>query len=201
MAWPTDRISGLTRTILFLIAVFVSPARAYEALRCDGVFGPNSSRNAIVASFGLREVVTQKIFQGGDTMNVTVVFPKNPTRRIMIEWRDPSKSRGIKRILINGNSLWSIGGVPIGMPIADVQKINGKPFKIAYFEGDIGGAVLDWQGGALEKLPGGCGLGATFAIDEKATASDALDREVSRDRTLLSDGPALRKAAPIVSEL
>jgi hypothetical protein len=87
------------------------------------------------------------------------------------------------------------------MPLAEVQRINGRPFKIAYFEGDIGGSVLDWLEGALEELSGGCGVGARFAIDESATASDAMDGEVSKERTLLSNGPALRKAKPSVLQL
>jgi hypothetical protein len=53
----------------------------------------------------------------------------------------------------------------------------------------------------FEKLPGGCRAAERFAIDENATASDALDREVSPERTLLSSGSALRKERPRVFEL
>jgi hypothetical protein len=171
-----------------------------ETFRCADHFGPNSTRATLTALFGAPEVVTQEIFYGGDTKDVTVLFPNDPARRMFIEWRDPSKQQGIKRISIIGHS-WNLDGLTIGAPLVKAEQINKRPFVLSYFEGDFGGSVIDWRGGALEKLPGGCRAAVRFAIDENATASDALDREVSPERTLLSSGSALRKERPRVVEL
>lgn len=171
-----------------------------EAFRCEGHFAPGATRAAITALFGPKQVVTREIFYGGDTKDVTFLFPDNPARRLYIEWRDPAKGQGIKYLSILGRS-WSLGGVSLGMPLDEVERINGRPFKLTYFEGDFGGSVIDWGGGTLEKLPGGCRVGVRFGIDEKSVPDDALEPEVSSERTLLSSGPALRKAKPSVLEL
>jgi hypothetical protein len=171
-----------------------------ETFRCAGQFGPNGTRAALTAAFGAQQVVTQEIFYGGDTKEVTALFPKDPTRRMFIEWRDPAKQQGIKRISIIGHS-WSLEGLATGASLVKVEQVNRKPFVLTYFEGDFGGSVIDWRGGALEKLPGGCRAAVRFAIDENATPSDALDKEVSPERTLLSSGSALRKESPKILEL
>ena len=87
-----------------------------EAFRCADHFGPASTRAALRALFGAREVVTQEMFHGGDTKDVTVLFPKDPARRMFIEWRDPSKQQGIKSISIIGHS-WDLDGLTIGAPL------------------------------------------------------------------------------------
>jgi hypothetical protein len=51
-----------------------------ETFRCAGHFGSNSTRATLTALFGAEEVVTQEIFYGGDTKDVTVLFPKDPAR-------------------------------------------------------------------------------------------------------------------------
>jgi hypothetical protein len=172
----------------------------HETFRCAGRFGSNGTRAALTAAFGAQQVVTQEIFYGGDTKNMTVLFPKDPARRMFIEWRDPAKQQGIKRISIIGHS-WSLEGLTTGTSLVKTEQVNKKPFVLTYFEGDFGGSVIDWRGGALEKLPGGCRAAVRFAIDENATASDSLDKEVSPERTLLSSGSALRKEKPRVFEL
>jgi hypothetical protein len=37
------------------------------------------------------------------------------------------------------------------MTLAEIEKINGKPFKLYGFEWDFGGRSSNWQGGELGK--------------------------------------------------
>jgi hypothetical protein len=88
----------------------------------------------------------------------------------------------------------------VGWNHFDVEKLNRRPFKISDLddEGD-GFAVVDWQGGRLSAaLPGGCKPGAGFTIEEAALHS--LEMEVS-DGMLLSNGPGLRAAKPVVGAI
>src|SRR5262249_17585108 len=40
-------------------------------------------------------------------------------------------------------------GLKLGMALEDVEKANGKPFKLSGFGWDYGGLVVDWNKGAL----------------------------------------------------
>jgi hypothetical protein len=46
-------------------------------------------------------------------------------------------------------SHWNVAGVTIGSSLAEVRKVNGKPFLVDDFDSDAGGFVRNWKGGAL----------------------------------------------------
>ncbi len=94
---------------------------------------------------------------------------------------------------------WMIGGVGIGMSLADVERVNGRPFKLLDFEGDAGGLVPDWMGGKLATLPGGCRLGAGFGINLVALSTAQWNAD--SEGTVSSDDAALRAAEPKLGEL
>jgi len=58
----------------------------------------------------------QETFSGGDTKDMTVLLPKDPARRMLVEWRDPSKQKGIKRISMMGRSC-NFDGLAIGVTL------------------------------------------------------------------------------------
>jgi hypothetical protein len=87
--------------------------------------------------------------------------------------------------------------VRLGLPIAAIEKLNGKPFQLAGFDQDNPGAALDWQGGALEKIPGGCKVSVRLVPDSKA--SD--DARKAAAGTLMSDDASVRALNPKVAEI
>jgi hypothetical protein len=101
--------------------------------------------------------------------------------------------------------LWTVAGLAIGTPLAEVERLNGSPFKLNYFEGDYGGAITSWLGGRFDKqLPGGCVLGAGVMIDVEHVPTEvqkAIDTEATTDRSLRSSGAGLRAAKPVVNEM
>jgi hypothetical protein len=84
------------------------------------------------------------------------------------------------------------------MPIAAVEKLNGKPFQLAGFDQDNSGTALDWQGGALEKIPGGCKMSVRLVPDPKAS-EDA--RKEAGGATLMSSDAAVRAVKPTIAEI
>ena len=42
------------------------------------------------------------------------------------------------------------------MTLEDVERLNGKPFKLRNVDQEYGGIVTDWRDGAMEHIPGGC---------------------------------------------
>jgi hypothetical protein len=82
------------------------------------------------------------------------------------------------------------------MSLTELERANGGPFKLLDFEGELGGYVTDWLGGKLDKLSGGCGLGAEFSMDAFNSA------QWKASGGLLSFGnAALRAAKPKLSEI
>jgi hypothetical protein len=190
--------------VLVVCCLLGMPALAAEPttpFRCEGPFGPDASHAKLAATFGSGN--TESNYDGESDSEVTILFPNNAARRLKIEWNDQKARRGLSHATITGPS-WSVAGVMIGMPLVELERLNGGPFELNYFEGDYGGAITDWLGGRFKApLSGGCGLGAYVSIDERLpeAVNKALEKEVTPDRSLLSGGAGLRAAKPVVSQI
>jgi len=180
----------------FAVAERAVPARV---LKCEGPFGRDAGQADVIKAFGASNVVEQEI-EGveGETMKASVLYPGDPKARLEITWSDEAARRG-PTIRAKDQSAWTIAsGIRIGTALADVEKINGKPFKLSGFDWDLGGRVLDWQGGALGKpQPGGCTVGIDFVHPEDAPEAN-LSR-VTGDNEFLSDSADMRAVAPYVA--
>jgi hypothetical protein len=188
--------------ILVVYCLFGTPALAAEAtapLKCGGLFGRDTSHAKLLATFGAGKAITE--YDGEVDAEVTILFPDDPKRRLKIQWKNQKDRRDLGSITIARRSSWRVAGLSIGTPLAEVERLNGGPFKLNYFEGDYGGAIIDWMGGKLDaRLPGGCMLGAFVAIEE-GVSLDAVNKEIAPDRTLLSSGEGLRAPKPFVSAI
>ena len=74
-------------------------------------------------------------------------------------------------------------GIGVGSSLRELERVNGRPFKISGFDWDYGGYVYDWNGGALENL--GIRLGYEIRPQYDETILDQLD--VLGDVELSSD--------------
>jgi len=91
-------------------------------------------------------------------------------------------------------SHWNVAGVTLGSTLAEVQKINGRPFLIREFFTDGGGFVVDWKGGALDRpLPGGCRISVRFGKGRETGAPEG--------GRISSGNPQARKWAPVVEQV
>jgi hypothetical protein len=84
------------------------------------------------------------------------------------------------------------------MSLGAIEKLNGRAFKLKGFD-DNRSAVLDWQGGALSSLPGGCKVGLRLVISAR-TPEGARQRITGRNE-LVSSEAEVRAARPVVSEI
>jgi hypothetical protein len=192
----------LTAHSLLMAMLTVVPAIAGdggEAFSCSGPFGRDASHAGLIDEFGTANVSHEEVFRGGDTMPMTVVFSKYPDRRLMVHWRDEEGRRGLDFVVIQSPA-WNVAGTFVGMSAAEVQQLNGRPFKLMDFPGgDNDGEVLDWQGGKLEApLGDGCRIGAVFGINNTDIDQTQGPRH---DGGLLSEDPALRAADARLYEL
>jgi hypothetical protein len=99
-----------------------------------------------------------------------VLFPKDPKRRLEVWWQNEASRSDTYLIVVNGQSTWTAPkGLRLGLQLAALEKLNGKPFRLKGLDKENGSTISDWDGGALAQLPGGCRAGIRLAPDSKAT--------------------------------
>ena len=177
-----------------------SAAAGMHVVACSGPFSKDSSNLKLAMVFDSRNVSFEDVDVGGTKVGASVLFTKDPKRRLEIWWQNPASRSGLYLILINGQSTWSgPGGLKLGLTLAELEKLNHKPFKLKGFEKDNTATVSDWDGGALAKIAGDCKSGVSLKPDAKASA-DAI-AALTADKEFASSEAAMRDVKPKVSEI
>src|SRR5262245_10948886 len=169
-------------------------------IACTGVFGKDSSHLKLATRFDSRNVTFTEV-EGpeGSRLMASVLFPKDPKRRLEVLWQNEASRSDTHLIVINGQSTWTAPkGLRLGLALAALEKLNGKPFRLSGFDQPNGGSIIDWDGGALDKLPGGCRIGIRLVPDAKAT--EAVRNDVM-GKEFASNDPKMRAAKPIIAEI
>lgn len=177
-----------------------TPRTAPRSIVCSGVFGRDSTHLKLAMAFESRNLTfTQVDGPEGSKLNATVVFPNDPKRRLEVLWQNEAARSDTSLIVIGGQSQWvAPKGLRIGMPLAALEKANGKPFKLAGFDQTNGGSVLDWDGGAMDSLPGGCKVGVRLAADSK---TGEAARAAVAGKELASNDAVLKPAKLSIVEI
>jgi hypothetical protein len=171
-----------------------------RAVACNGPFSKDSSNLKLAMVFDSRNVTFADVDFNGAKVGASILFPKDPKRRLEIWWSNPAARSGVHLILINGASTWTApGGMRLGLTLADLEKLNHKPFKLKGFDKENVATVSDWDGGALATIPGGCKSGLSLQADPKAPA-DAVSA-LPPDQEYSSSDAAIRAVKPKVSEI
>jgi hypothetical protein len=167
---------------------------------CSGAFTKDSSNLKLAMVFDSRNVTFSDVDFNGTKVGASILYQKDPKKRLEIWWSNPANRSGIYLILINGASTWSApGGLRLHLTLADLEKLNHKPFKLKGFNKDNVATVSDWGDGALATIPGGCKSGVSLQADAKA--DPAAVAALTEDHEYSSDDPALRAVKPAVSEI
>jgi hypothetical protein len=183
------------------IAATAAAAAAPDALACEGAFAKDTTHAKLVETFGRSNVAFLEIDgDQGVKVKASVIYPDDSRRRIYVVWHDEKLRRHPATIRVDFRSGWhGARGLHVGSELAEVEKINGKAFKMMGFDWELGGRVSNWQGGALAKMPGGCEL--RFGFNPWADAPDEARDKVSGEKEFLSSDPNMRASKPTVSEI
>jgi hypothetical protein len=171
-----------------------------HAVACGGAFAKNSSHLKLAQIFGAQNLTFTEV-DGPQNSKIpaSVLYPKDPKRHLEVMWNNEASRTDTSLVVINGQSTWTgPKGLRLGLPIATLEKLNGKPFQVAGFDQDNAGAALDWQGGALDKVPGGCKVGIKMTPDPKAS-DDA--KGAAAGKVLMSSDAVVRAVNPKVAEI
>jgi hypothetical protein len=176
-------------------------APSANVVACNGVFAKDSGHLKLAIKYDSRNITYGQVDgPDGSRLNASIIYPNDPRRRLEVLWNNEADRSDTQVIAINGRSQWvAPKGLKLGLPIAAVEKANGRPFKVSSFGADGIAAVLGWEGGALSTVPGGCKVGLRLIADQK-TPEEARSA-VGADKELLSNDPSVRAVKPTVFEI
>ena len=172
-----------------------------HVIACSGVFGRDSSHAKLAMAFQSRNVTfTQVDASAGGKAMASVLYAKDRKQRLEVWWSKPANRTDTHLIVINGQSDWiAPGELHLGLTLAELEKLNGKPFKLSGFDKDYVAALTDWNGGQLDALAGGCKIGINLRPDPKTPSASLSD--LSADHAFTSSDAALRAVNPTISEI
>jgi hypothetical protein len=172
-----------------------------RVVACSGIFAKDSSHLRLAMTYDAKNVTFGDVdADGGAKAQATVLYASDPKQRLEVWWSNPAARTGTYLIVINGKSTWTApGGMKLGLTLAQLEKLNKKPFKVKGFDKNGVATVSDWDGGALSDLPGGCKSGMSLKADPKASA-DAIGA-ITADKEFSSTDADLRAVKPTVSEV
>jgi hypothetical protein len=177
------------------------PVSAANMIACSGVFAKDSGHLKLALKYDSRNVTFGPVDgSDGSKINASILFPNDPKRRLEVVWTNEAARSDTSVIAINGKSQWiAPKGLKLGLSIAALEKLNGRPFKLTGFVKDGSASVVGWEGGALASLPGGCKVGVRLFADAKApeTARNA----VSGDKEFLSNDAGMRAVKATIGEI
>jgi hypothetical protein len=125
-----------------------------------------------------------------------LIYATVPSRKLYVSFWDAAMNH-VSRVEPGERALAWTGpeGIHVGSTLDYIEKVNGKPFTISGFGWDYGGYAVDFKGGRLERLSGGCAISLRFD-------SDILPEGVSGDGVeVQSNDPRLKEAKPKVVEM
>jgi len=203
------------RLLSLLLLGFLPVIQIMEAQSADpwlivpsgqgSVITSHTTRKDLVQAYGTANVVDQDVDVGeGETQPGTVIFPKDPERLIEILWKDPDKKTLPASAQLSGaKSRWKTAhSISLGTSLKDLERLNGRPFKLTGFGWDYSGTVTSWENGSLAAAFAG-GHGRVIIRLDSPT-SESADKDVDQvlgDRDFPSNHPVMQKLNPTAYQI
>ncbi len=120
------------------------------------------SLQGLEKKFGRENIKKDAIIETGDgQFNATKLYP-DTDKEVEVYWKDGKEFKEIQDVMVkakvadNGGlslkSPWvSREGLKLGMRLSEIVALNGKTFTMTGIGWDLGGNVMSWEGGKLDK--------------------------------------------------
>lgn len=182
-----------------LLVAVAAPAVAADKLACDPAITAKTTLAELEKAYGKANVVTGETDgPEGTTIIATTIFPKDEAKKFEVYWWDEEKRERLAGYTV-ANDSQGPGGLKVGMGIAAVEKINGRPFTLSGFYWDYGG-FANFQDGKLGDLQDGCYVGVAFtpSIDPP---NDKISTAISGEQQLNSNMKEFEVIKPVVQSI
>ena len=124
----------------------------------------------------------------GTTLEGLRLFP-GTDRELELIYDQEGDEKIVTDVVVIGKAWKFENGLKVGMGLDEVEKINGKPFKVNGFDWDYGG-FANFEGGKLES-----GVSVRFY-----PTAEKVSEKLSGDIEIASTDKTLRVAKPVVQE-
>jgi hypothetical protein len=169
-------------------------------IACSGAFARDSHHLKLTMTYDRKNVDFGEVDAGPGKSMASIIYPNDPKRRLEVWWSDVDKRKDLYLIAINGSSIWTgPDGLRLGLSLADLEKLNRKPFKLRGFDKNKTATVSDWDRGALAAFPGGCKAGVILRAEGKVPPE--VLAALTADTEFSSADSALRTVRPSVTEI
>jgi hypothetical protein len=125
----------------------------FEPCKRVGKLHNEVSANELIKLYGNENVTTYRDTINGKAFATTVLFEGQPNE-LQILWHNEALLQYPSVCSYNNEkAVWQIPeGIKVGMTLADLEKMNGKPFDFMGFHTGQGGLVTNWQDGKLKSI-------------------------------------------------
>jgi hypothetical protein len=160
--------------------------------------------------FGKENVKKDAVIETGEgQFNATKIFPDSD-REVEIYWKDGQEFKIIQDVMVRPRegrdgsliikSPWSSReGLKTGMKMSEVVALNGKTFTITGLGWDLGGNVVSWEGGKLDKK--NVSVRFNDFSEDRAGLTEQEYSSISGDREFDTAHPAIKKLNPTIDQL
>ncbi|MGQ0546356.1 MAG: hypothetical protein ACT4P3_13635 [Betaproteobacteria bacterium] len=190
---------------LLVLALFAVPglacAQGPKSAVNDWLIVPGKRLGPIVASTSRAKLKTlfpaavlkdETVSEGEDGDKSFVTRITGGGLDATVVWPDRKRSR-IGRIMITSkDARWRTEeGIRVGLPLRELEKLNGKPISFNGFGGELGGGIDSWHGGTLQKYGEGAGL--YIVLGPTGDMDDATAKFYGEEAKARSDDPLAAK--------
>lgn len=206
----------MLRTIFALSALLVGSATAQKN---DWLIVPGQRVGPITAAttradldtlFGKDNVRDGSLDSNEVPEAATVVFGNDTSAALAVTW-DKERASNIHICFgtQTGPCKWrTASGIRIGLPLMELQKLNGKAFQLAGYGFEGQGTVTSWRHGMLDEDPAGCGhlvvrLSPAAELEGRSMSKQESSslKQMQGDKPYSSGSLALLELNPMVSAL
>jgi hypothetical protein len=188
----------LIRSAVLAAVVATACGAAVPTLIRRGEVGPVKAKMTHQNLEKLGEVTDNTFNIGDGTRPCSDLWMNDATRHIRVLWNS-NKRAEIALVTGQATVYHTADGITLGTTLRQLEKLNGKPFKMSGFGWDYGGRITDWDGGKLVRLKG-----ISFVLEFEPLRWTGLPdqgQSISGDRSLLSSTPELHRLDPHVSRI
>lgn len=135
----------------------------------------------------------QMVDEGERSVNTTVVYP-GEKKSFKVTWADAEKSSVTEFSIERSGTAWRLpASIGPGSSLEDVEKANGRAFKMMGFGWDYSGKVVSFDGGKLGQYKG-----LNMYINPSVAK---YGPELIGDKEFLSTNKILRLSKPVVTDI